>query len=122
MSLISRVAPLHLGLASVFALIALSGCATSHPAYLADASEARVVECHGLLGSWNSCYAEAAAVCAQQDYQVLARNHIDGGSEADVQAAQAGRAYHERSLLVQCAANNGPWILGQATALSVRRS
>jgi hypothetical protein len=89
-------------LSTFFAVAVLSGCATSQPAYLQDASAAHQVECHGLFGSWDSCSAQAAALCNSQTYQVLGRNHLEGASQAQAEAEVAGQSFKQRSMLVQC--------------------
>ena len=88
-------------------LAALAGCASSRPALLMDNTQASQIECHGLFGSWAGCHTEAVAVCGGGVYQVLSRNHDEVASEAELDARNAGVAFHERSLLVRCAAE-GP--------------
>lgn len=89
-------------LSAMFAVAVLNGCATSQPAYLQDASVAHQVECHGLFGSWDGCSAQAAALCNNQTYQVLGRNHLEGASQAQAEAEGAGQSFRQRSMLVQC--------------------
>ncbi|KTT29865.1 hypothetical protein NS201_15525 [Pseudomonas oryzihabitans] len=93
-------------------LAALAGCASSHTAYLQDGRTAYLVQCNGVFGSWSGCAGEAAARCATGSYQILARNDIDGASEAQAEASMAGQAYRVRNLLVQCQGERFAWRVG----------
>jgi len=93
-------------------LALLSGCASSHNAYLQDGRTAYLVQCNGLFGSWSGCASEAAARCPTGSYQVLARNHLDGASEAQADASVADQAYRVRNLLVQCQGERLAWRVG----------
>ncbi|WP_407310110.1 hypothetical protein [Pseudomonas sp. nanlin1] len=90
------------GLSGLLAMALLSGCASSHVTYLSDASAAHQVECPGVFGSWDACRSQALDLCAGH-YEVLGRNHQDGASEEQVEAAARAQGYHDRSMLVQCA-------------------
>lgn len=87
---------------AAIAVTALSGCATSQQAYLADSTTAQRIECNGVFGSWDSCRTEAAAACGETGYQVISRNHIDGLSEAQADQRAAGQSFRERNMLIQC--------------------
>ncbi|KTT33689.1 hypothetical protein [Pseudomonas rhizoryzae] len=93
-------------------LAALAGCASSHTAYLQDGRTAYLVQCNGVFGSWSGCAGEAAERCATGSYQVLARNDIDGASEAQAEASVADQAYRVRNLLVQCQGERFAWRVG----------
>ena len=93
-------------------LALLAGCASSHNAYLRDGSTAYLVQCNGVFGSWSGCAGEAAARCPTGSYQVLARNHLDGASEAQAEASVAGQSYPVRNLLVQCQGEQLAWRVG----------
>jgi len=43
---------------------------------------------------------------------VLARNHLDGASEAQAEASVAGQSYPVRNLLVQCQGEQLAWRVG----------
>lgn len=93
-------------------LAVLAGCASSHNAYLRDGSTAYLVQCNGVFGSWSGCAGEAAERCPTGSYQVLARNHLDGASEAQADASVAGQSYPVRNLLVQCQGEQFAWRVG----------
>ena len=93
-------------------LALLGGCANSHNAYLKDGSTAYLVQCNGVFGRWSGCAGEAAARCPTGSYQVLARNHLDGASEAQAEASVAGQSYPVRNLLVQCQGEQVAWRVG----------
>lgn len=93
-------------------LALLAGCASSHNAYLRDGSTAYLVQCNGVFGSWSGCAGEAAARCPTGSYQFLARNHLDGASEAQAEASVAGQSYPVRNLLVQCQGEQLAWRVG----------
>ncbi|MEH3022332.1 MAG: hypothetical protein PGN19_06335 [Pseudomonas oryzihabitans] len=93
-------------------LALLAGCASSHNAYLQDGRTAYLVQCNGVFGSWSGCADEAAARCPTGNYQVLARNHLDGASEAQAEASVADQAYRVRNLLVQCQGEQLAWRVG----------
>lgn len=93
-------------------LALLAGCASSQNAYLRDGSTAYLVQCNGVFGSWSGCAGEAAARCPTGSYQVLARNHLDGASEAQAEASVAGQSYPVRNLLVQCQGEQLAWRVG----------
>jgi len=99
-----------LACASVLAFLA--GCASSHHAYLQDGRTAYLVQCNGVFGSWSGCAGEAAARCGNGSYRVLARNHLDGASEAEAEASVAGQSYPVRDLLVQCQGERLAWRVG----------
>lgn len=99
-----------LACAGFLALVA--GCASSHNAYLKDGHTAYLVQCNGVFGSWSGCAGEAAARCPTGSYQVLARNHLDGASEAQAEASVAGQSYPVRNLLVQCQGEQLAWRVG----------
>ena len=103
--------PRLLACAGFFSLLA--GCASSHTAYLQDGRTAYQVQCNGVFGSWSGCAGEAAERCATDSYQVLARNHLDGASEAEAEASVAGQAYPVRELLVQCQGERFAWRVGR---------
>lgn len=93
-------------------LAVLAGCASSHNAYLRDGSTAYLVQCNGVFGSWSGCAGEAAERCPTGSYQVLARNYLDGASEAQADASVAGQSYPVRNLLVQCQGEQLAWRVG----------
>lgn len=93
---------------AALSLALLAGCASSRPAVLLDNSQAQQIECHGLFGSWQACRSQALAVCGTGAYQVISRNQRDGASEAEAEALEQGAAFHQRSMLVQCAAAEQP--------------
>ncbi len=99
-------------LACAGSLALLGGCANSHNAYLKDGSTAYLVQCNGVFGRWSGCAGEAAARCPTGSYQVLARNHLDGASEAQAEASVAGQSYPVRNLLVQCQGEQLAWRVG----------
>jgi hypothetical protein len=87
---------------AAIAVIVLSGCATSQQAYLADSSPAQRIQCDGVFGSWDACRTQAVIACGDTGYQVIARNRIDGLSEAEAEQRATSQAYHERNMLIQC--------------------
>lgn len=93
-------------------LALLAGCASSHNAYLKDGSTAYLVQCNGVFGSWSGCAGEAEERCSTGSYRVLARNHLDGASEAQAEASVAGQSYPVRNLLVQCQGEQLAWRVG----------
>ncbi|MDC7830992.1 hypothetical protein [Pseudomonas benzopyrenica] len=96
-------------------LALLGGCANSHNAYLKDGSTAYLVQCNGVFGRWSGCAGEAAERCSISStgsYRVLARNHLDGASEAQAEASVAGQSYPVRNLLVQCQGEQLAWRVG----------
>ena len=96
-------------------LALLAGCASSHNAYLKDGSTAYLVQCNGVFGRWSGCAGEAAERCSISStgsYRVLARNHLDGASEAQAEASVAGQSYPVRNLLVQCQGEQLAWRVG----------
>ena len=96
-------------------LALLGGCANSHNAYLKDGSTAYLVQCNGVFGRWSGCAGEAAERCSTSStgsYRVLARNHLDGASEAQAEASVAGQSYPVRNLLVQCQGEQLAWRVG----------
>lgn len=99
-------------LACAGSLALLAGCASSHTAYLQDGRTAYLVQCNGVFGSWSGCAGEAAERCATGSYRVLARNHLDGASEAEAEASIAGQSYPVRNLLVQCQGEQLAWRVG----------
>jgi hypothetical protein len=108
--------------ALLFALIMLTGCATSQTAYLQDGTSGYSVECNGLLGQWSSCHAEAAALCGDDSYRVISRNRLDGLTEEQAEILSSRESYRERSMLVQCSSHQTSWRIGMMTRKSFTAS
>jgi hypothetical protein len=103
-------------------LAVLAGCASSHNAYLRDGSTAYLVQCNGVFGSWSGCAGEAAERCPTGSYQVLARNHLDGASEAQADASVAASPTRYATCWCSARANSSPgaWATSCAACRSAR--
>jgi hypothetical protein len=65
------------GTTLLLSLIALTGCTSAKPTYLADGARGYVVSCSGWLSDWSDCLRRAGRVCRTAGYDVSYSDDID---------------------------------------------
>jgi hypothetical protein len=86
----------------LFAVLVLTGCATSKPTYLNNGEQGLSIDCSGEANSWASCYEKADASCAGTGYRIVGTDGTPQPKESDMTLGVDVGNYKTRSVVVVC--------------------
>lgn len=86
----------------VLAILALTGCATSHKTKVIRGQSGLMVECSGLTSSWDRCYARATRECKPGGFKVLGKSSDVKEDPDDYPFGWNPAGYFTRRMLVVC--------------------
>lgn len=86
----------------LFAILALSGCATSEKTYLDNGQTGLTIDCSGEANSWAACYEKADASCAGTGYRIVGTDGTPSSKESEKTLGVDVGNYKNRSVVVVC--------------------
>ena len=86
----------------LFAILALSGCATSEKTYLDNGQTCLTIDCSGEANSWAACYEKADASCAGTGYRIVGTDGTPSSKESEKTLGVDVGNYKNRSVVVVC--------------------
>ncbi|UVJ46071.1 hypothetical protein NVV94_11290 [Pseudomonas sp. LS1212] len=87
---------------ALFAVLALTGCATAAPTYLKNGEQGLSIDCSGGAMSWEQCYKKAEASCPARGYDIIGTNGTPALKESEKTLGADIGNYTSRSLVVLC--------------------
>jgi len=83
------------------AILALTGCATASPTYLANGAKGQSIDCSGEAMAWKACYEKAENVCPNGYTFVGSDGTPQPAPEDKTLGADLGN-YKNRVLVITC--------------------
>lgn len=87
---------------ALFAVLALTGCASAEKTYLDNGEQGLTIDCSGEANSWATCYEKADASCAGTGYRIVGTDGTPSTQESEKTLGVDVGNYKNRSVVVVC--------------------